>query len=136
MTDDIRKLAAAATPRPWYTDTGVIFGDINNGKWDGDNPPVLMPLPDKEGGFTKQDVADAKFATYCVNSYDALTARVAELEATLKPFAMAWQTIISIPEEAKVAIFRHLSLGQVGRLCSAEVTGNDFRRAAAAMEGK
>lgn len=115
MSDELRKLAEAATPRPWYTDTGVIFGDINNGKWNGDNPHVLEPLADKEGGFTKRGVADAKFATYCVNSHDALTARVAELEAALGPFAvpsMRWAEHRNTP------------------------TIEEYERAAAAMEGK
>lgn len=55
-------------------------------------------------------------------------ARIAELEAALKPFGEAWGAIIS--NDFSV---RNLSLGQLGALASYEVSGVHFQKARAAL---
>jgi len=51
-----------------------------------------------------------------------MRARIAELEAALRPFAEAWKLAVQVAPKA--------SLGQLGAVAAYEVSGAHFKRAA------
>lgn len=133
MTNDLRKLAEKATPGPWKThlvdDTCIVADSVNVATTcDSSN----VERSDSYNNDFERMEADAAYIAAAnpqtslalLDERDALTARVAELEEALRPFADKAQQYEPNEDDDKDPAWD--AMFKIG----------DLRRAAAAMEEK